>query len=112
MLQLIAKGLQAVEGFSSRCTHQAQQPVCIEDKISLVGLDVPNDGVHAPGLVVAGHNLKVVVNAPQVWLLQLHTYMLGDQVNCNHILLPAKHSEAANCSCQCRHPLEQTASRK
>ena len=54
----------SMQGFISRCTYQAQQSVCIEDKISLVGLDIPDDGVHASGLVVAGHNLKVMVDAP------------------------------------------------
>lgn len=83
---------------SNRCTYQAQQPVCIEDKVSLVGLDVPDDGVHASGLVVAGHNLKVMVDAAQVWLLQLHAYMLGYQIDCNHILLPTGHSSAVECS--------------
>ncbi len=37
-----------------------------------------------------------MINAPQVWLLQLHAYMLGDQINGNHILLPAQNR--AHCS--------------
>jgi len=37
-----------------------------------------------------------MINAPQVWLLQLHAYMLGDEINGNHILLPAQNK--ARCS--------------
>lgn len=101
------KGAGSNQSFSSRRTYQAQQSVCIENKIRLVGLDVPDDGVHASGLVVAGHNLKVVVDAAQVWLLQLHAYMLGYQINCNHILLPTGHSNAVDCSCLCQQHLEK-----
>ncbi len=44
-------------------TYQPQQSVCIEDKISLVSVDIPDNGMHAPGLEIAGHNLKVVIDA-------------------------------------------------
>ena len=80
--------------------YQAEEPVCIENEISLVGLDIPDDGVHASGLVVAGHNLQIVIDAPQVWLLQLHAYMLCNQINCNDILLPAPICMWCCCSCR------------
>lgn len=48
--------------------------------------------MHATYLVVGGNELQAVVDAPQVWLLKLHAYVLRDQVNGNHILLPASGS--------------------
>ena len=50
---------------------------------------VTYERVHAPDLKVAGHQLQVVVDALQVWLLQLHADVLCDQVNRHHILIPA-----------------------
>lgn len=82
-----AKG-QHQQNHSRQATHQSQESVCIEDEVSLVGVDVPDDGVHAPGLVVARQNLEVVIDASQIWLLQLHPYVLSDEVNCDNILLP------------------------
>jgi len=38
-------------------TYQPQQSVCIEDKVGFVGLNIPDDCVHASGLVVAWHHL-------------------------------------------------------
>ena len=60
----------AVKGSLSYAeTHQTKQPVCIEDKVCLVGVDVSDDGVHASYLVVAGDDLQVMEDSAQVRLL-------------------------------------------
>lgn len=68
--------------------HQAQEAVCIEDEVGLGGGAVANKGVHAANLEVAGHDLQVVVQALQLWLPQLHLYVLRYQVNSHLILHP------------------------
>ena len=49
--------------------YQAQEAVCIEDKVGGGGVSVADDGMHAPRLEVGGDDLQVVVDPPQVWLL-------------------------------------------
>lgn len=44
--------------------------------------------MHAPYLEIGRDNFKVVVDTAQVWLLQLHPYMLCDQINGYHVFLP------------------------
>ena len=68
---------------------QAEEAVGVEDKVGLGGGAVADEGVHAPDLEVAGHQLQVAVDAPQLRLLQLHADVLRDQVNRHLILLPA-----------------------
>jgi hypothetical protein len=50
---------------------QAQQAVGVEDEVGGGGAAVADDGVHAADLKVAGDDLQVVEDAPQVVLLQL-----------------------------------------
>jgi hypothetical protein len=69
--------------------HQAQQAVCVEHKVSVVGGVVADDCVHAADLEVGGDDLQVWVDAAQVVLLQLHADVLRDQVNGNHVVAPA-----------------------
>ena len=73
----------------SLVAHQPEQPVCNEDKIGFVGVLIPENGVHAPYLKVGGNDLQAVVHPAQVWLLQLHTDVLCDQVDCYDVLIPA-----------------------
>ena len=49
--------------------YQSKQPVCIEDKVCLVGVDISDDGVHASYLIVAGDDLQVVEDSAQIGLL-------------------------------------------
>ena len=60
---------------------QAQQAVGVEDEVGAGGGAVPDDGVHAPYLKVAGYDLQVVEDAPQVVLLQLQH---RQRVRCQH----------------------------
>jgi hypothetical protein len=57
--------------------NQAQQTVGIENKVGGGGGAVTDDGVHSADLEVAGDDLQVVEDAPQVVLLQLQH---GNQV--------------------------------
>lgn len=59
-------------------------------KHEIVGLCflVTDDGVHASDLKVAGNDLQVVVDAFEIWLLQLQANVLRDQVNGNVIVNP------------------------
>ena len=72
-----------------RDLHQAEEAVGIEYKVGLGGGPVTDEGVHAADLEVGGHDFKVVVDTPQLWLLQLHPDVLGDQVYGYLVLLPA-----------------------
>ena len=50
---------------------------------------ISHNGVHAPDLEVAGDDLEVGVDAPEVRLLQLHADVLSDEVNRHNVLVPA-----------------------
>lgn len=50
-------------------SYQSEQPICVEDKVCLVGVDIAYDGMHAPDLIVAGDDLQVVEDPAQIWLL-------------------------------------------
>ena len=71
--------------------YQSKESVGIEDKVGLVGVNIPDDGVHTSGLEIAGHNFQIVVDTTQIWLLQLHTYVLCYEVDRNYIFIPAWH---------------------
>ena len=90
-----AASAELQERLCSAGTHQPQQAICIKDKVVGGGLVVAYERVHAPDLEVAGHQLQVVIDAPQVWLLQLHADVFGDQVNGHHILISV--SPTAQC---------------
>jgi hypothetical protein len=70
-----------------RTPHQPQQAVRIEDKVRLVRVAIADDGVHAPDLEVGRREVKVVVDAPQIVLLQLQADMLRDQVDGNDVFI-------------------------
>lgn len=70
-------------------TYQPEQSISNKDKVSLVGVLVPDYGVHASYLEVGGYELQAVVYSAQVRLLKLHAYMLSNEVNGYNILFPA-----------------------
>lgn len=57
---------------AATCFHdEPQQPVSVEHEVGRGRGAVADDGVHAADLEVAGDDLQVVEDAPQVVLLQL-----------------------------------------
>lgn len=72
-------------------TYQAQQPVSIEDEVGLLGMLVPDEGVHSSDLEIRGDDFQIVVDAAEVMLLQLHADVLCDEIDRDYVgLLPAR----------------------
>ena len=67
--------------------HDPIQSIRVETKVVLAGGSVPNDGVHAPNLVIGRHHRELRIELLQVVGVQLDFDVLGDQINRNDVVV-------------------------